>query len=209
MQLQNSFRNWFVACKGWLKARKQAERNLGFLEGRKQAEIRVMECQNDIYRLKSKIVALEKQCKKLEKIDERRVCDQKNRDKSVLNLLNLVDTITFDSKEEAEASQHRPLRMRLEYFQEMIEEGLVKKVMKSETIGINTDPVTITTGQPVSKEVRPASALHRGGNGGGGTTTPQLDRLVPRYIHENMKPGNKNIEGVVLSLKKGGHVTWS
>ena len=140
---------------------------------------------------------------------ERRVCDQKNRDKSVLNLLNLVDTITFDSKEEAEASQHRPLRMRLEYFQEMIEEGLVKKVMKSETIGINTDPVTITTGQPVSKEVRPASALHRGGNGGGGTTTPQLDRLVPRYIHENMKPANKNIEGVVLSLKKGGHVTWS
>jgi hypothetical protein len=51
--------------------------------------------------------------------------------------------------------------------------------------------------------------LYRGGgNGGGGTTTPQLDRLVPRYIHDNM--GNKNIEGgVVLSLKKDGHVTWS
>jgi hypothetical protein len=204
VQLQNSFRNWFVASKGWLKARKQAERNLGFLDGRKQAEIRVLECQNDIYRLNSKIAALEKQCKKLCHIDETRVEQLEESKKSVLTLLNLVDTISFDSKEEAEASQHRPLRMRLEYFQELIEMGGIKKVMKSETIGINTDPVTITTGQPVSKKVRPASALYRGGgNGGGGTTKPQLDRLVPRYIHDNIEGG------VVLSLKKDGHVTWS
>ena len=196
------FRTWYVAYKGWLKARKQAERNLSFLEGRKQAEMRVMECQSEIFKLKGKIISLEKENQKLEKRDERRCIQLQDSKDQVLSMLSLVDSVTFETKEEAEASKHRPLHLRLEYFEELIENGDIKRVPKSTTISTNTDPVTIVTGKKRKKKKRPESARRSGSRVNSAIRNNTSRRRVPRCV--------QNIGGrsIVMSQKIGGHLTW-
>ena len=196
--LQNTFRQWYAAYKGWLRARKQANANLGYLESRKTAEQRVMECQNEIYKLQMKIVNLEKANEKILATDQRRIIQLRGAQQHTASLLDLVDSVVYETKEEVDASQHRPLAMRLEYVKKVVSTGGIRRVPKSICVSSNTDPVTITRGKkqrtrPRSRSVEMVRSL---------SMQPAVTRRnVPRFVCELRKD--------VVVITRAGHVLWS
>jgi hypothetical protein len=211
--LRNTFRQWYAAYKGWLKARKQAGANLGYLESRRSAEHRVMECQNEIYKLQMKIVNLEKANEKLLATDQRRLTQLCDAQQQTASLLALVDTVVYETKEEVEASQHRPLAMRLEYVKKSVSIGAIRRVPKSTCASINTDPVTITQGK--KKRPRPATRSGSTSNQHRYSSRPR-SRSVSMARSFHARPAvTRNVPKCVCELRKdavvvtsGGHVTW-
>lgn len=212
--LQNTFRQWYAAYKGWLKARKQANANLGYLESRQTAEQRVMECQNEIYKLQMKIVNLEKANEKILATDQRRIIQLRGAQQQTASLLELVDSVVYETKEEVEASQHRPLAMRLEYVKKVVSTGGIRRVPKSICMSSNTDPVTITRG----KKQRARPATRNGSTGESEHRTRPRSRSVEMARSLSMQPAvtRRNVPRFVCELRKdvvvitrAGHVLWS
>ena len=202
--LQHMFRQWYAAMKNWLKARKQAEGNLSVLDGRRDAEKRILVCQNDIIKLQTEVDLLTKASDVSQKQAVHRMKQLRDAQQQTLSLMKLLDTVVYETKEEAAASEHRPLQMRVAYLEEAVRTGKIKREPKSMTIGCNTDPVTITKGIKRKKRA--------------GTTDDLVDKKV--WITEGSKDGvvaERKVptfvsqfrrDSIVKSLSVGGHLTW-
>jgi hypothetical protein len=199
--LQNVFRQWYTAMKNWLKARRQAEGNLSVLDGRRDAESRVLECHAEIFKLRSQVEQLTKIEKKLRETDARRLVQLRDAQQETSSLLNLLDSVVYETKKEAEAAGKRPLTMRLDYLKAAVNQGYIRRVPRSQSIGTNTDKVVKTR-----KTQRPASATTHSSCNSKQTETVMVStaissRNVPKCVL-SFAP-----DLIVPSLREGGHVT--
>jgi hypothetical protein len=181
--LKDVFRQWFTCVKNWLKARKTAQSNLLQIDGRHDAEVRLVSMQNELMVMESEVAQLNRTEDNMRTTAIRRVKQLKSSQLETTQLLEVVEACVFSTESDpvafADACKHQPNENRIATVREAVESGKLRSVPKLVSVGTDMSdliPKKIVTRPSTSVGVRSDEV------GGGGLEYHETSRLLSRTI---------------------------
>lgn len=192
--LKSMFRQWFMCVKTWIKARKTAQSNLAQIDGRHDAEKRLMGMQDELLKMRSEVDHLSKTEDAMRVTAARRIKQLKASKEETLTVLKIVEECMYSTESDGpafiEACKHQPNENRIENIRDAISSQRLRSVPKSVSIG--TDMIDLVGNSRRQRRPRSSMGFH---------SSKEENEYM--YFGDPLKKDGRRVPKLVKSLGAG------